>query len=599
MADLDKIVADLVFEGHFVEPNVQPGMVATCRYVATEKLDESKLDTTTSQRLENFRRKLLSEEHKLMGKRTSSSNFGLDNDYRSEEKIEESITDIRKRINEILNVNKNVDTESLITKVTLNVPHLAPIGYIADWNIYAHTFNGPLNTANVFPKSWSESRPAIFANQTFDILVPRSRGSQYTHRITARVLTQAALPDDSLVYLTDADSRVIYAISATKLLKYSNSSPINILGGDQKIKPKARGSNLPLQKNETARNMQAGFSFQSPSDVAEYINRTVLYQEPAVERVSVAVYDHHVRPQGVKKSNVILIGPTGTGKTELARTMAEILGVPFTEAKLAGLSSSGYKSTNLVTAVFEGLYHQRQNPNMERAVIFLDEIDKLAPQGGSEVHGFGHALQQELIGWTESANVLVPIETHSHFKIDTTNQLFIGAGAFVGLDEIIARRLGKYDKRMGFGGEKKTSDARFRTEELYEQMIADDFVQYGFKPELVGRFPVLAYTKPLDREALIGIIKNGAKSTFNQQIHLLKQGYGLSVNIDERVYGMVADAAAGMGTGARGIETASNRLFEGIKFNIRQLTAGKTSLTIAPEMAYSRLKSMLPEGYKI
>ena len=129
-------------------------------------------------------------------------------------------------------------------------------------------------------------------------------------------------------------------------------------------------------------------------------------------------------------------------------------------------------------------------------------------------------------------------------------------------------------------------------------MIPDDLIQFGLKPELVGRFPILTYTKPLDSNAVIDITKNGAKSVFNQQLQLLRQGYGLSVDVDERVYRIVADATLGLGIGARGLETVSNKLFEGIKFDIKQLTAGRTSLAITPEIAYQRLKNLLSENYK-
>lgn len=363
--------------------------------------------------------------------------------------------------------------------------------------------------------------------------------------------------------------------------------------------------NLPQEpyKPSTTTN----YKFSSPAEIAEELRKTVLHQDAAIRSISVAAYDHLVRPPYVKKSNVLIVGPTGTGKTELSRQVSELLEVPFAEAKLSTKTSSGYIQDNLVN-VFGELYRFRNNPNVQKSMIFLDEIDKLAEKHSAS-GGFGGLLQNELISWVEDADINAPIGLLHTFRVNSKNMLFVGAGAFVGLEDIISRRLGKGARNIGFRSEpsKLVREAdRFRyVEELYQQMIPEDLVQYGLKPELVGRFPIITYTQPLDSIALINIMKNGRKSPFNQQLQLLQQGYGLSVTVDENVYRILSDAAQSLGTGARGLETVSNKLFQDVKFNINDLTKtriipfGKTKLHITGQMAYESLKDLLPKNYSI
>ena len=462
--------------------------------------------------------------------------------------------------------------------------------------------------------------PQIQAGETFELTVkdkPSLAKRIYnllkekqpeTKKVVARVLTQADLAYNPFVYLSNLEGTEIYVARLSDLPV--SRKPLTI----PSRQPTAQEPRYtPIQISPAANTQDTGQKTDdrktnvditvSPYEIAQELGKVVRDQEAAVKSSAVAVYDHHVRPAGVKKSNVLIVGPTGTGKTELARTIAELLGVPFAEVKISGVSSTGYKGTNLAT-VFEDLYKKRTHPHFDRSVIFLDEIDKLAEKVGED-SGFGPILQNELIGWVESATLKAPLGRYEHFNVNTTNMLFIGAGAFVGLEARIAKRLGQGGKHIGFastqypesGEERK--DRILRAEELYQQMIPDDLIQFGLKPELVGRFPILTYTKPLDSNAIIDITKNGAKSVFNQQVHLLRQGYGLSVDVDERVYRVVADATLGLGIGARGLETVSNKLFEGIKFDIKQLTAGGTSLAITPEMAYQKLKNLLPENYHI
>lgn len=419
-------------------------------------------------------------------------------------------------------------------------------------------------------------------------------------KIVAKVITQASLAENPFVYLSNGDETEFYRARLSDLHQFSHQ-PRSIVKPIAQIKPTSQPTQIAStpnvvkeEKPQQTVSTAAPTSITSPAEIAEELGKVVRYQETAVRSVAVAVYDHHVRPQTVKKSNVIIVGDTGTGKTELARTMAEFLGVPFAENKLSNVSSTGYKGSNL-SAVFEDLYKYKNHPHFNRAVVFLDELDKTV-ETVSESSGFGPILQNEIIGWSESAHVKVAIDKDSTYTINTTNMLFVAAGAFVGLDKIIAKRLGQNTRHFGFIGQDEKKGPP--VEELYEEMLPEDLVAFGLKPELIGRFPVLTYTKRLNKDAIIDIMKNGARSAFNQQLLLLREGYHLDVTVDEEVYGIVSDATLGLGTGARGLEAISNRLFEAIKFDIKKLTTGKTVLHIAPEMAYDKLKKMLPANYK-
>ena len=496
----------------------------------------------------------------------------------------------------------------------------------SDWNIYVQGESNSFPGFRVEPVKVTDTMPDIRANEVYDLDVvtpdplgwigstlTRKPRELKTKRVEAKVITQSAIATNSPVYLEDPVTGNLYVVSSEKLQKRSGGpsfTPPRSVETPPTTRtpifpdPSSLPSDYPLRDHVLSGptvsvdrpTVRVVTSYSSPSEIADVVGESVLHQEAAVRSLSVAAYDHLKRPEGVKKSNALIIGSTGTGKTELARIVSELLGVPFVEAKLAGHSSSGYVGSNLIT-VFGGIYPHRRDPNADRSLIFLDEIDKTTGEDNSD---FGPRLQNELIGWVESAQVKVPLDTRGHFDIDTTDMLFIGAGAFVGLEGIIARRLGKGQRQIGF----TTSDVSTPEKvqylgELFEQVLPEDLVEYGLKPELVGRFPVIAYTKPLTQEDLIDILKEGSRSPFRQQLHLLQEGYGVTVEVDERVYGMVATAAQRLGTGARGLEAMSNQLFQDIKFNIAEHTAGKNTLSITPELAYERLKRFLPEGYSI
>ena len=595
--------------GRIEDPNVQPGMIVKYRWDEPVRISPNQLSSADRQILADL------ENHRVERERYGGYGASL----------------YKNRIDELLTRNEEREAEAFVAKVVLQGRY---------WMAYLDGFPEPVPTNKLKPIRVAEV-PAIPSNTTYEIKVPQHKplegiirllNKNYgsSKRVLARVLTQSALEPNSMVYLSNPTGGEVYAVSSASLTgteykrdfvkpemqETKTTSPSEMdtilkeqeqreLKHQQRLRRKAEERiqqtgpqtysppPIPSQGYKKPQTNQTKYQgrFSEPAEIANELNQVVRGQEEAVRSVAIAVYDHSVRPEGVKKSNILIVGPTGTGKTELSKQVSELLGVPFAEAKLGGKSSTGYKGDNLAT-VFEELYPHRSHSYVGRAVLFLDEIDKLAEQHFSSGAGFGGALQNELIGWVEEADINAPIGLHTTFRINTKDMLFIAAGAFVGLENIIAERLGI--TIPDYNG----ADRRQIMSSMYSELKPDDLERFGLKPELIGRFPVITYTKPLDINALIDITKNGKKSAFNQQLHLLQEGYGLSVVVDEEVYSILATSAQNLGTGARGLETVSNRLFEDIKFNITQLTRGRNSLQITPEMAVERLKKYLPEDYK-
>ena len=311
----------------------------------------------------------------------------------------------------------------------------------------------------------------------------------------------------------------------------------------------------------------------SPCDIAEHFKLSVRGQEEAVKAFAIAVKDHSCRPKGVKKANVMVLGPTGCGKTFLGRISSKYLGVPFGEAKMSGKSSTGYVGDNLSSVFQDVLDKSPSEENLRRSIILLDEIDKVSLL--MDERGFGSKLQNELIGFVESAQVRAETGVRTTRPIDTTDMLFIGAGAFIGLKYIIAERIGAcgpiQDINQIIRGEIVPKiTLKMPDEELYSQVLPDDLIKYGLRPELVGRFPIITFVRPLLAEDFIDILKNSDSSPLAQQLKLLSEGYKITCNIDESAYSPIAVRAEEMKTGARALEPVCNSLFHEIKFKSKK-----------------------------
>ncbi|MCX6769361.1 MAG: AAA family ATPase [Candidatus Micrarchaeota archaeon] len=358
-------------------------------------------------------------------------------------------------------------------------------------------------------------------------------------------------------------------------LKKPETPMANLVSKILPTKKDAGQANVPASemKKQPANPVATDLQAVTPAEIADYFRKSVRSQDVAVEDFAIAIKDHACRPQGVKTSNILVLGPTGCGKTYLGRISAKYLGVPFGEAKMSSKSATGYIGDNL-TSIFQDVLDKSPSPGaLNRSIMFLDEIDKLSLLMDDK--GFASKLQNELIGFVESSAVRAETGVRTTQPIDTTEMLFIGAGAFIGLNYIIAERVNACgnvsDVEKIIRGEIVPKiKLSMPDEELYAQIIPDDLVRYGLRPELVGRFPVVTFVRPLKTEDLIDILKNSESSPLAQQLRLLSEGYKTNCKVDESAYELIALKAVELKTGARALEPICNQVFRDIKFNAKK-----------------------------